>query len=522
MNDIIASFRAAKTPIQAFEACLPVFHTLNPLLVQQIEDELYAWGPQLGSDVFVRFAEETQRLLELYMASPVKRSERTVMREYLSFLDVGTQKLLANGVVRRQEDPPAATTLDLVPKDHFDALNWCILTEKVDLPLIVTNAVDAAKRRNLLVESIFEPWFSFMLTIDRDLALAWQLKLAADKEHPIDADLARDMLKLWGRQEDLPHANLKLVLDWCDDDQVFRHWPAVIEEGDRLLRRFALRAWLKVAPPRSRPAQLLKMQAPFSSDKRLSRWLLETIQAMGSCVDFFLQQADEDTTSDLQQNALLCELERLHVMLTPLLICSDLIILAPTGSVDFAMAVFGFTQEYKRSWQLALEEQAKIAIRRAFLMDLMQQRPVLQTIERLCFGNDELFLIVTKELDSLSMNFDSVKQREVVVDKLCGIYSSFREQPLLATEIGRRYRRMMRVLHEDNLKRVLRNDLHDQLDHLQETLLDLSVIASDSRKFLAMRRALEKSMAELVAAEMDFTQSVRSLRSSYIRRLLKL
>jgi hypothetical protein len=53
-------------------------------------------------------------------------------------------------------------------------------------------------------------------------------------------------------------------------------------------------------------------------------------------------------------------------------------------------------------------------------------------------------------------------------------------------------------------------------------LRDLATIASESRRFLAMRRALDKSLAEIVAADLDFTQSMRGLRAGYLRRLLDL
>jgi len=146
----------------------------------------------------------------------------------------------------------------------------------------------------------------------------------------------------------------------------------------------------------------------------------------------------------------------------------------------------------------------------------------MPTIHRLCFGLPELETNVRRELDFISQSFDSVAQRELVIDKLCPAYSSFRKQPLLNTELGRRYRRMMRLLHEDHLRRVLRADQLAELQQGPPVLRDLATIASESRRFLAMRRALDKSLAEIVAADLDFTHCIRGLRAGYLRRLLDL
>ncbi len=485
-------------------------------------------APVLGASYFDKVVTFAEELLPLYLRSPVKRNEREVLKEYFRAVEQTSDRLLANGAI-----PPAETggpagsgsSLALVPRDNYTSLQWCVITERADMPLVLMNAVDAAKRRNYLVDSVLEPLFEFMLALDPSRALSWQLELCKGQNgQPVDPDVARDILRVWRGRRTLPKEHLKLIVELSEDDRVFRHWPAVIEEADRLLRVQALSAWVESRKEACRSSRQLQYLAPYRDDRRLNRWLRQALEILGTSIDFFIKQSELQSEGESRaawrHSAMMRELGQLERLMPPILLMSDLLLLAPTGSYDFAMAIFGFTRDYKRCWESALEECSKKAIRKRFLEDLKEGRPPLSTIKSLCFGNLELEERVTHELDSLTQNFDSFRQREVVIEKLCGIYSSFHEQRLLNEEVGRRYRRMMRVLHEDSLRRVLGNELMNELDGLRSVLLDLSVIASQSRRFLAMRRALDRSTAEVIAADMDFTQSMRSLRAAYVRRLL--
>jgi hypothetical protein len=106
-----------------------------------------------------------------------------------------------------------------------------------------------------------------------------------------------------------------------------------------------------------------------------------------------------------------------------------------------------------------------------------------------------------------------------VVDYLAVFYASYREPELLGSEIARRYRSLMRLLHEDHLGRIL-IDAHFREAKRSQILPDLSSMAADARRFLTRRRTLEMSLEELVAAEMEFEQSIRGRRLRLIHQLL--
>jgi hypothetical protein len=156
------------------------------------------------------------------------------------------------------------------------------------------------------------------------------------------------------------------------------------------------------------------------------------------------------------------------------------------------------------------------------VLDLKNGRKPDGTIRRLSFDNEELCANTLAELDLFTGQFDCLEQREVVVNRLSGTYASFRHDSLLATELGRRFRRTMRVLHEDNLHRVLREEQREELDALRPTLLEVAIVASESRRYLGMRRALEKSTDEIISAEAQYLESMRSLRTRRIQQVLGL
>jgi hypothetical protein len=77
----------------------------------------------------------------------------------------------------------------------------------------------------------------------------------------------------------------------------------------------------------------------------------------------------------------------------------------------------------------------------------------------------------------------------------------------------------MRVLHEDSLRRLLTPEQFESVRGM-DVLTELSAMVSDARRYLGRRRALQLSLEELVASEMDFVQGVRRRRLTFIHRRL--
>jgi hypothetical protein len=216
------------------------------------------------------------------------------------------------------------------------------------------------------------------------------------------------------------------------------------------------------------------------------------------------------------------EIVWLHQMMTPLLVLSDLLLRAPTGSYQFALAVFGFTDDSRLTWKQHLAVHSEKVVRRVFVNDLKNGRKPLASIKMLSFGDDSLVDELRGELDLFTEDFDSVRQRGIVVGRLAAVYASYKEDMLLTTEVGRRYRRLMRVLHEDNLRRLLDDTQMAEVQSMGDVLLMLATLAASSRKYINARRSTINNTAELIAAEMDFILEIRAKRAGVIQQLLGL
>lgn len=519
------------TASQPLSHLLEVFDSLNPEMVALVEPALFAAGRRFGPDDFATVTRKAEEILASYLASPVKRAETAMLHEYYYFVDRVAKRMLTESTLTRPAGAPANPgCLALVPEHFYSSLQWCRVAASPEIPLDVRRAVDAAQRRNLLVDSVLEPLFRLQLRLDAEQAFAWQLALGQRPDRPPDPDVARDLLRAWCGQPELPGPVLARAMLWSEDQKSFRHWPAVTQEADRLLRQQGLARHFQRSPPRSALAARLHLLAPYDHAERLRAWLRRAIQQLGDCVAFFARVSDAVNRADpgaaatqaWRQAALFRELVWLQQILPLLLLLADLLLASPNGAYEFAMAVFGFTREERAAFHERLYRECRQVVHRRFLDDLRRQRPVTETIKALCFGDEDYERLVLGELDFALKEFDSYRQRDLVVDKLAVMYASYRENEALAKELARRYRRLMRVLHEDHLRRVLSPEQFAQTRDLGPVLLDLATIAAGSRRFLEMRRAVDRSIEEIIAADMDFTATIRGLRARQVHQLFGL
>ena len=183
------------------------------------------------------------------------------------------------------------------------------------------------------------------------------------------------------------------------------------------------------------------------------------------------------------------------------------------------MALLGLVGKGLQDWEDKVLRLSEKIVHRTFLYDLKERRKPLETIHRLTFGDQVAFNLACSELDLVSGSFDSLAQRDKVTAFLATFYASYRRGPLLAAEVARRYRYLMRILHEDYIGNIL---APDQMQTFLSSgiLREISGIISAARQFLDRRRALQSSLEEMVASELEFVQQVRQRRLALIRNLL--
>jgi hypothetical protein len=289
-----------------------------------------------------------------------------------------------------------------------------------------------------------------------------------------------------------------------------------------------LKRMVRTLPDRTRNLRHLRLLAerPHLPESELLRWLEVTIADMGASVHFFIRQnqqlvreLNDGRPTEWRRAAMMREIGKVEQLFPLILLLADVIFAAPQGAYRLALSLFGLTGEVRDDWLEHLEKTCAEMIRHHFLDALRKDIPADEVIRRFCFGDHQLFRQLASEVDLVTKQFTSVRDRDRIVEYLAVYLASYREENLFAEEIAQRYRRLMRVLHEDSLRRLLTPEQFESVRGM-DVLTELSAMVSDARRYLGRRRALQLSLEELVASEMDFVQGVRRRRLTFIHRRL--
>ena len=504
------------------------FLQLNPDIGAAELQEIYALADAASAKRFAEIEAFAERLIACYLSSPTKRVAAQTLEEYFTQLNRSARLLAARGEVEKTPpaNPPTCQSVALVPREYYTPLEWCKVLNAAEMPRELVRAVEACRRRNELVATVLEYVFVIMLRLDAEQAVRWQLSYLETRRGNLDPDVVRDLINAWLAQTVLPRPALAWAEAWSADLNLLQQWPHVVRRADRLLCHHALTAWAAGKPPRSLILGRLHrlVQTRQTDDQSLLAWLKAALIEIGESILRVVSlsrdvEAPEAAAQPWRSGAMVCEILRIESLFTPVLLTADRILDVPDGANTFAVAFFGLVGKGRQQWEATLTTLAEDAVRKAFLYDLRDGVSPVRTIEKLTFGNQEALERALGELDGVTLQFDSLKQRERVVRFLAVFFASYREHDLLGGEIMRRYRSLMRLMHEDYLRRVLAPDHFEEVSK-RTILRDLAAVAAESRRFLDRRRALENSLAELVATEIEFIAGIRGRRLRLIHTLL--
>lgn len=510
-------------PHNALQQCMQQLFRLNPDLTATQLDEMFALARNTDAKHFGTFVSLTEELLQAYLDCPAKRVVRLTLDEYFAFIEKSTRLLAEAGELSAPPEPASAETQSVAlvdPQVTASSLDWCKIVSHASIPKPVILAAEACQRRNELLSSVLEYAFRVLQEIDPDSALDWQLTYLRENRGELDPDVVRDLLQSWLAGPSLPREAFEWAETWSGDQSLQKQWPHVVRLADRLLHRHALAQWHASEDSKIPSLQHLSIVLErFPGDeKRLLRWFENAILDIGESVHFFAT-VHSHADAGWQSAALLREIRTIEALFPPVLLLADLIVHMPNGASRFALAFFGLVGSGREKWEQEMLTRGEMAVRRQFLRNMRRQIPPEETIRALCFGDQVLYNKLMGELDWLTKEFDSIKQREKVIQALAITYASFREGYFLAAEVSKRFRNLMRVVHEDNLRRVLPADVFEEVSQLK-VLRDVATLAGDARHCLAKRRALETDLENMVAADLDFIQSVRRQRLALIHSVL--
>jgi hypothetical protein len=497
---------------------------LNPDLTTTEIERLNQRAEQAGAAFFEQTAEQVERLIALYRRSAVKVSGENILAEYFECIENSSRLLAQGGEITRPEPVQTSLSKALVPAQVYSSLDRYKVLSRAVVPRNLGKAADAFRRRNEVVDTVLELAFRALWRMDAERAGQWFLDFFAKHDGQLDPEVIRDALSVALEVPgELPRDFLGWAERWSADPTLLEYWPNVTRKADRLLCHHGIRAWRARMPARIAPLAHLRLlfdQGRLGDAQQLA-WLRNALNELGESVMRFM--AFEESLASEQQAwksaALLGELRRLDALYPLVMLAGDLILTLPDGCEKLALAFMGLAGRGREQWDERIERFAERVIRRMFITDMREGRKPLATIQRLTFGDQVAFNRACAELDIVQEQFDSIKQRERVVSILASFYASYRHAAFLATEVSRRYRSLMRLLHEDYLRQHLPAE---QIDELLRggSVSELAGMASAARRYLARRRDISSSLEEMLAAKLDFELHARNQRLVVFRRIM--
>ncbi len=497
---------------------------LNPDLTATEVERLNLLAEQSGREFFGQAAEQVERLVALYRTCAVKISGENILAEYFECIEKSSRLLAQSGEISQPEPAPTTFSKALVPAQALTALDRCTVLSRAVVPHALGKAADAFRRRNEVVDTVLELAFRALWRMDAGSACQWFLDFFARHDGQLDPDVIRDVLTVvLEASGPIPRDFLAWAERWSADPNLLEYWPNVTRKADRLLCRHGMRAWRDSTPARIVPLAHLRLlvEQRRLDDTQLLAWLRNALNDLGESVLRFMALDESLTTSQQawKTAALVGELRRMTALYPVVMLAADLILTLPDGSEKLALAFMGLAGKGREQWDQYVEKFAVRVIRRMFIADMRDGRKPLATIQRLTFGDLVAFKRACSELDIVQEQFDSMKQRDRVIAILASFYVSYRHASFLAAEVSRRYRSLMRLLHEDYLRQHLPAD---ELDGIlrRGVITELAGMAAAARRYLARRRDYASSLEEMLAAKMDFELHVRTQRLRVFRHIM--
>jgi chorismate mutase len=514
---------------QELKALLRRLENLNPDLSVAERTHLFELAAQVGESGFDWCVKQFECLLALYQNSPVKHYGEATLLEYFDELDRNAKLLAAAGEIKplpaSAEKTPRPLSSALVPYSGqaFSLLDRCKLLNRAEISQPLTRAVDAFRRRLEVVDTVLELALQVIWIQSPERTEKWLLRYLKANDGNQDPDVIRDILRVVSSSPSLSREFLGWAEIWAADEALQEYWPNVTTGSDKLLCVYALRCWRRKCAVRNGLLAHLHLLVGQDSlgDEALMKWLSNALENLGECVQRFMALENEKESQDRQwlQTALYLELNRMCSLYRPVLIVADQLLRQPDGANRLAMAFLGLVGKGFEDWEERVRKMAEKIIVRSFLYGLKTGRSPVDTIRKLTFGDQASFNFACSQLDLISQQFDSLKQRDRVVAFLGTFYASYRRPQLLSVEVGKRYRNMMRMLHDDYINNILSAEQQQKIQQ-NGVLREISGMIAAARHFLDHRRALQTSLEEMIASEMEFVREARTRRLAVIREML--
>ena len=497
---------------------------LNPDALSVSREDLLTRAGTLGPEHFSKIQTRVETLVNLFADSAFKQRQAQIMEEYFGVLETTARRLEGSSPLTGK----AAFGGRLLPVRLANEKQWLTVIAEAPVEEKTHRAMDANANRNEDVGTPLEIAFRMLFLIDSARAFDWSLVQLQDNPKFEDADVFRDLLMVWNDQAEVPMLAVKTVLPLLNRP-LDRFFPGTAAQLQRLIRLSGLRALkargMSRGKNRDHLTRVLAGKNGAVIDGKLERWLDAAVEQLGKHTADFIgaaQRVDDQSLSaedrELARRQVFTAVRAVNTLHPAIIVGADLFLKRADGAHTLALAFLGVNRQHLAKWRRKQEGKAARVVRTLFLQDLRDRRDSVGTIRKFCLGDEMLFTSLYMKLDLLSRQFGSFEDREKTVDVLAANYASFREADLLGDKITAHFRQLSKLLHADSVQRLIPECEKGAIGDLDNLPVALTR-ASESRRYLEGRRALDHSVEDMRGAEMTFEEQLRSARMSLLRRL---
>lgn len=508
--------------------------SLNPVLPAGVEWILAEAAAGLGAAAVPVLKQQIGRLILESAGRPERARERELVDEIRARIEVAAHRLLESGDL---DTAAGGARADLVLASDLSPRQVVRIEEEACLSASDWRILEGHRNRVELIDTS-------LLALLRALTRVWQgaaaffVALCEDAERAfatdrdlravaavrrrgvgqgiappvrLDPAIRRDLVIVLGETSG-PQAD-RFIRATVQDHEARREYPRIHREARRPLVVRALRHWHEngAAQGRRFSRSIARLLTPEGGVRwrRVEGLVTSQLDEVARAVQLFLQQGKRLRTRTLASRTLAVEVSAMIDSVHLLLLVSEEFLLRVHGCRRFAEALFGLDGPTLETMRRAADASVRRSMERAALRSLKRHGTMLDFVQSLRLVDDFTRERVIAMLDLATSQFPTLRIKNQAMDMLAVPYQEQEFERRLLRALQKRFRALVRVVHDDALRTRLEPDDFERLQPRREDIFDLYALLVASRDYLAsMTTRYENVSDDFVFAEEEYKAKI--------------
>ncbi len=517
--------------IEAFEGFLSRLLSANPNLPVRAERVLVETVRRLGPGAAAVLKRQIGRLILESQCRPEREAERRLVEEIRMRLEAAATRLLERGDLSAST---GAARTDLVLARELSPRDVVRIEEEAALTLSDWKILEGHRNRVELVETSPRPLMralaglgsegvSFLIDLWRDsdrlfrrdadlcsVVSSWPDPLPPSATR-LDPAVRRDLVMALA--EDDSEQTAGFLREVIQDHALRREYPRIHREARRPLVFRALLRWHEHGAAEGR--RFSRSVGRLIDPRGHVRWerveSLVTIQLgqIARAVQLFLRQGKWFRSRSMASRTLAVEIGAMVDSVHLLLLVSEEFLSQVHGCRRFAEALFGLDRATLQAMRKGADAAVRRRMERSALRLMKRRRTMVDFVRGLRLVDEHTRERVLQMLDLATGQFPDLRTKNRALDLLAVPYQEQAAEQRLVREVRKRFRALVRVLHEDGLRvRLDREDfrlLEARIDDLRD-LCDLMVASRDY--LVSMLTRYENVSDDFIFAEEEYKAEI--------------